>query len=108
VTATPTTEVALSRVDVTTSRERVALSQQLSDVVTNLAGGVDRIQQQLDSLYAGLSRAAAERAPIDQIVETTQALTATKAQVGEGSPLYQQAMLLKQVGEAYMELLRTL
>jgi hypothetical protein len=97
-----------ANVNVETSRDRLALAQQLTEVIANLANGVDQVQGQLDGLYGNLADAATSRAPVQDILHFTQALQDAKAQVGEDSALYQQALLLKQVGEAYMHLLRTL
>ena len=99
---------ALPAVDVGSSRQRLALAQQLTEVIANLAGGIDRVQSELDQLYSTLAQAASKRAPVEEILETTQALSDTKARVGEGSELFQQALLLKAVGEAYTELLRSI
>ncbi len=99
---------ALPAVEVGSSRQRLALAQQLTEVIANLAGGVDQVQGDFDQLYSTLARAASERAPVEEILQTTQALSDAKARVGEGSELYQQALLLKAVGEAYIDLLRSI
>lgn len=104
----PITDVALPDIDVADPRGRLALAQQLTEVISNLANGVDQVQVDLDQLYASLAEAAGNRAPVSTILDMTQALQDTKAHVGEESALYKQAALLKQVGEAYMDLLTKL
>lgn len=90
------------------SQERQATLSTAVTAINQLTGGIEQIQTQLSSLYEGLSHAAASRAPITEILKLTEQLTATKNQAGENSPLWHQALLLRRVADAYLEMLRTL
>lgn len=91
-----------------TAEERQAAMQGVVSAVNQLTTGIEQIQSQLATLYEGLAHAAAHRAPVTEIVTLTEQLTATKGQAGENSPLWQQAMMIRQTADAYLQMLKTL
>lgn len=91
-----------------TSAKRQEATTQISQIATDLAQGVDAIQSRLETSYERLSTAAARRAPVLEIIEITNALGELKGQLGENSPLYQQALALRQLADSYMDLLKNL
>lgn len=90
-----------------TAEERQSLNQQLAVALQNLDTGLDSVLDQMSELYQRLSVAASHRAPVSEIMETTERLTRVKGQVGENSALWQQAQFLRNAAEAYMRFLES-
>ena len=99
---------AAGAIALATPEERQTTLAEATQAIQQLTSGVEQVQTQLASLYHGLSQAAASRAPITEILRLTEQLTATKNQAGENSPMWHQALMLRQVADAYLEMLKTL
>lgn len=93
---------------VKTADDRRVANQQLTQVVGALSTGLDDIQGRMAHLYADLQKAAVSRAPVDEIQQITMDLAKAKASVGEGSELYKQALFLRQMADAYLQMLKEL
>lgn len=100
--------MGMPEVRLATREERQVALSHLVSAVNQLTSGIDQVQTQLATLYEGLAQAAATRAPIAEIVSKTEQLTATKGQVAENSPLWQQALMMRHAADMYLEFLRTL
>ncbi|MFN3429108.1 MAG: hypothetical protein ACK46X_04045 [Candidatus Sericytochromatia bacterium] len=96
------------QVVVRTTDDRRVANQQLTQVVGALATGLDDIQGRMAHLYADLQGAAVSRAPVDEIQRITTELAQAKASVGEGSDLHKQALYLRQMADAYLQMLKDL
>jgi len=101
-------DLGFPALDLATPETRQAAAHEVGEVARNLASGVEGARTHLDGLYAQLAAAASGRAPVADIMAIGSALHEAKLQVGVQSPLYQQALMLKAVGEAYMKLLEEL
>ena len=101
-------DLGFPALDLATPETRQAAAHEVGEVARNLASGVEGARMHLDGLYAQLAAAASGRAPVADIMAIGSALHEAKLQVGVQSPLYQQALMLKAVGEAYMKLLEEL
>ncbi|MNR78990.1 hypothetical protein D3C72_96940 [compost metagenome] len=88
--------------------ERQAVNRGVLESLSQIATGIDQVQNELNGLYENLAQAASHRASVGEIVTLTERLTAVKGEVGENSALYQQALQLRAVAEAYMQLLKNL
>lgn len=93
---------------VRTADDRRAANQQLTQVVGSLSTGLDEIQGRMAHLYADLQKAAVSRAPVDEIQRITTDLAKAKSSVGEGSELYKQALYMRQMADAYLQMLKEL
>jgi hypothetical protein len=93
---------------VRTADDRRAANQQLTQVVGALSTGLDEIQGRMAHLYADLQKAAVSRAPVDEIQRITTDLAKAKSSVGEGSELYKQALYMRQMADAYLQMLKEL
>lgn len=91
-----------------TPAERQAVNRTVLESLSAIASGIDQVQSELNGLYESLAQAASNRASVNEIVSLTERLTTVKAEVGENSALYQQALQLRAVAEAYLQLLRNL
>jgi hypothetical protein len=93
---------------IATPAERQAINRSVLESLSAIATGIDEVQGELNGLYENLAKAASHRASVGEIVTLTERLTAVKGEVGENSTLYQQALQLRAVAEAYMQLLKNL
>ncbi len=93
---------------IATPAERQAINRSVLESLSAIASGIDQVQGELNGLYENLAKAASHRASVGEIVSLTERLTAVKGEVGENSELYQQALQLRAVAEAYMQLLKNL
>lgn len=96
------------QVVVKTADDRRAANQQLTQVVGALSTGLDEIQGRMAHLYADLQKAAVSRAPVDEIQRITTDLAKAKSSVGEDSELYKQALYMRQMADAYLQMLKEL
>lgn len=101
-------DLGFPALDLATPEAREAAAREVGQVASSLASGVEGMRAHLDGLYAQLAAAASGRAPVAEIMALGSALNDAKQQVGVASPLYQQALMLKAMGEAYMRLLEEL
>ncbi|HEY9765209.1 MAG TPA: hypothetical protein V6C82_02555 [Chroococcales cyanobacterium] len=90
-----------------TPEARRDATTRIESIAGDLAHGIDAIQGQLNQAYERLADAAASRAPVFDIIEITNSLSEVKGQLGEQSPLYQQALALRQMADSYLELLKS-
>jgi len=93
---------------VATTAERLAVNRNVLESLSEISNGIDQVQGELNGLYENLALAASHRASVGEIVSLTERLTAVKGEVGENSALYQQALQLRTVAEAYIQLLKNL
>jgi hypothetical protein len=101
-------DLGFPALDLATPEARHAAAEEVGEVARHLASGVEGARMHLDGLYAQLAAAASGRAPVADIMAIGSALHEAKLHVGVQSPLYQQALMLKAVGEAYLKLLEEL
>ena len=90
-----------------TPEARRDATTRIESIAGDLAQGIDAVQGQLNQAYERLADAAASRAPVFDIIEITNSLSEVKGQLGEQSPLYQQALALRQMADSYLELLKS-
>jgi hypothetical protein len=93
---------------IATPAERQAINRSVLESLSQIATGIDQVQGELNGLYENLAQAASHRASVGEIVTLTERLSAVKGEVGENSELYQQALQLRAVAEAYLQLLKNL
>ncbi|HEY9724358.1 MAG TPA: hypothetical protein V6D47_20315 [Oscillatoriaceae cyanobacterium] len=95
-------------VTIRTPDDRKNVNYQLTQAIGSLNSGLDELQGKLAFLYGDLQRAAVRRAPVEEMQSILQELAQSKSRVGQGSDLYKQALLLRQVADAYLQLLQEL
>ena len=91
-----------------TPDDRRVANQQLTQVVQALSTGLDEVQGRMAHLYSDLQGAAVSRAPVEEIQRITTELAMAKSSVSEGSDLYKQALYMRQMAVAYLQMLREL
>lgn len=95
-------------VTIRTPDDRKNVNYQLTQAIGSLNAGLDELQGKLAFLYGDLQRAAVRRAPVEEIQAILQELAQSKSRVAQGSDLHKQALLLRQVADAYLQLLQEL
>lgn len=91
-----------------TPEARREASGKIGAIASEIAQGIDAVQEQLNTAYEKLANAAASRAPVTDIVSITSSLSEIKGQISEESPIFKQALALRQMADAYLELLKSL
>jgi hypothetical protein len=100
--AEPQVPQDLNAINLSSIEHRNQTKANLSNVLEVLNAKLEHFQQKTADLYAALQDAALRRAPVSEIQSLTLELANLREEIQASQPLKDQALMIKNIGEAYL------
>ena len=93
---------------VKTRDDRLSAAQTASQALAGIHATLGEVQTNLADLYANLQRAAVRRASVPELAVLTEQIALNRSRIAQDSETYQQALYLRALADAYLQLFNEL
>jgi hypothetical protein len=93
---------------VKTRDDRLSAAQTASQAIAGIHATLGEVQTNLTDLYANLQRAAVRRASVPELAVLTEQIALNRSKIAQDSETYQQALYLRALADAYLQLFNEL